>query len=42
MLSRPGWGFVFDPVLVGAVLIVAVAKVYRKLIRSTPAINKPE
>jgi CBS-domain-containing membrane protein len=42
MLSRPGWDFVFDPVLVGAVLIVAVAKVYRKLSRSTPAINKPE
>ena len=42
MLSRPGWDFVFDPVLVGAVLIVAVAKVYRKLSRSAPAINKPE
>lgn len=40
MLSRPDWGFLLDPVLIGAVCLVAVAKAYGKLGFVLPTIQR--
>ena len=42
MLSRPDWGFVIDPVLIGAVCLVLVAKTYGKLNFVLPTILKKQ
>lgn len=40
MLSRPGWDFLFSPVLIGAVLMVVVAKTYTRLCAARVTVTK--
>lgn len=42
MLTQPDWGFVIEPVLIGAVCLVLVAKTYGKLNFALPKIQKKQ